>query len=160
MKVLSINKRGLAGFAALVCMIAASSVLSMAANKSVVRDLNSPITFSGECCSSWTTSVKVIEPEKLAPIVVTWSADYRATTPFYSGVMVNGGPCTFDGPLFIPTATPEDGTYAQRTVQWVIMPGDYKLVPGPNVIKLCGGAVFPGGTLIVGFNTLTARLDQ
>ncbi len=39
------------------------------------------------------------------------------------------------------------------------MPGDYKLVKGPNEITLCGGGVYSDtDTLTLGFNTLTARL--
>jgi len=44
-------------------------------------------------------------------------------------------------------------------VQWLIMPGDYRLVKGANEITLCGGAVYSDtDTLTLGFNTLTAGL--
>jgi hypothetical protein len=118
------------------------------------------MTETGKCCFNWDLSLRVIEPERLVPIVVTWSTDYQSNAVFYSGLSVNGGPCAFYGPGNIPTFMPEDGlSYATRTVQWLIMPGDYKLVKGANEITLCGGGVYSDAdSLTLGFNTLTAHL--
>jgi len=50
---------------------------------------------------------------------------------------------------------------ATITFQWVIMPGDYKLTPGRNVIRLCGGGVSSNtDTITLGFGTLTARFGK
>jgi len=148
--------------AAAACLIVVGSISALAAPKASVLRVSDPgVTETGKCCFNWDQSLRVFEPERLVPIVVTWSTDYQSTAPFYSGVSVNGGPCTFYGPGNISTFTPEDGlTYTTRTVQWLIMPGDYKLVKGANEITLCGGGVYSDtDTLTLGFNTLTARLE-
>ena len=38
----------------------------------------------------------------------------------------------FYGPASLSPFSPEDGTYNSKTFQWVIMPGDYALMRGPN----------------------------
>lgn len=161
MNVLSkVNKRSLVLFAALVCMIAASSVAALAVPKGQVLrgDYDS---HTGRCCSRWGVSVRVNEPDTVVPIVITWSTDYQSNAPFLAGLSLNSGPCTFFGPAFIPTFTPTDDTYASITLQWVILPGDYGLVKGVNVISLCGGGVFAETDKIgLGFNTLAARMGK
>jgi hypothetical protein len=138
------------------------SISALAAPKTSVLRITYPgATETGKCCFKWDQSLRVIEPERLVPIVVTWSTDYQSNRPFYSGLSANGGPCTFDGPGNISAFMPEDGvSYTTRTVQWLIMPGDYKLVKGVNEITLCGGGVYSDtDTLTLGFSTLTARLE-
>ena len=77
------------------------------------------------------------------------------------GFSLNDGPCTFFGPKSIPAFNPGDSTMATITFQWVIMPGDYKLTPGRNVIRLCGGGVSSNtDTITLGFGTLTARFGK
>jgi len=158
-----VNLRYLALIVAVAGLIVAGSTSLFAAPRgSVLRVTLQGVPHAGLCCSTWGQFVRVVEPERMAPIVVTWSTDYQADAPFYVGISLNGGACAFDGPAGMPTFVPEDGTsYASRTFQWVIMPGDYKLVKGPNVITLCGGAVnSDADTLTLGFNTLTARLAE
>jgi len=93
------------------------SVLA-APKPSVLRVTDPGVTESGKCCFNRDQSVRVIEPERLVPIVVTWSTDYQSNAPFYSGLSVNGGPCTFYGPGNISAFMPEDGlSYTMRTVQ-------------------------------------------
>jgi hypothetical protein len=159
---LEITKRSLVCLATLACMVAGGSGAALATVKGpVLRDITSGSTHTGTCCSIWNQSVRVIEPDKLVPIVITWSTDYRSNAPFYSGLSVNGGPCTFYGSAYIPASAPEDETFASKTIQWVLMPGDYKLVKGANVIKLCGGGVFSDtDSITLGFNTLAARLEK
>jgi hypothetical protein len=153
-------KRNLALSAAVVCLIAATSVAAVAMPKTeVVRgDFDS---HTGRCCTQWDVSVSVSEPETLVPIVVTWSTDYQSNAPFMTGLSLNGGYCTFLGPAFIPTFNPTDNTFASTTLQWVIMPGDYGLVRGKNVITVCDGGVFAEtDNIVLGFNTLTARVGK
>jgi hypothetical protein len=147
--------------AAVASLMVVSSISALAAPKPAVLRVDYPgTTLTGKCCFNWDLSLRVIEPERLLPIVVTWSADYQSDALFYSGLSVNGGPCAFYGPGVIPTFVPDDlASYATRTVQWLIMPGDYKVVKGVNEITLCGGGVYSDtGTLTLGFTTLTAQL--
>lgn len=159
-----LSKRRIALMVAVTGLIAVTSVSVLAAppKSSVLRVTLLDVPHTGLCCSSWDESVSVIEPDRLVPIVVTWSTDYQATAPFYAGLRVNGGPCTFDGPANLPAFVPDDGTsYTSETFQWVIMPGDFKLTKGPNVITLCGGAAkSETDTITLGFNTLTAHLQH
>ena len=157
----SFNKRARSLAAAAILMLAAS-IPALAAPKSAVLRIDYPgMTETGKCCFNWGLSLRVIEPERLVPIVVTWSTDYQADAVIYSGLSVNGGPCAFYGPGIINTFVPDDiVSYASRTVQWLIMPGDYKVVKGVNEITLCGGGVYSdAATLTLGFNTLTAHLQ-
>jgi len=147
--------------ALLAGMIATASTSAFAVpNAQVLRETaGGPHT--GKCCSSWDESIRINEPDTLVPVVVTWSAQYQSSAPFLAGLSVNGGPCTFYGSPAIPAFAPADDTYASITLQWVIMPGDYGLVKGRNVLKLCGGAVFADtDTITIGFNTLAARLGK
>jgi hypothetical protein len=139
------NKRTLS-LAAAACLMLTGPISALAASKSSVLRVTYPgVTETGKCCFNWDQSLRVIEPERLVPIVVTWSTDYQSNAPFYSGLSVNGGPCAFYGPGNISTFVPADGLgYTTRTVQWLIMPGDYKLVRGANEITLCGGGVLLG----------------
>lgn len=117
-------------------------------------------THTGYLLKTWEPKVTVNEPENLAPIVVTWSGSYRATTGFYVGVRVNDGACVFNGSSSIPAFFPDDYSSTSVTLQWVFMPGDYKLTRGTNVISLCGGSSVWGsnGTIELGLNTMFAQL--
>ena len=162
MEILAYFKKSARLLATAVGLLVAGSTLALAAPKPAVLRIDYPgITETGKCCFNWDLSLKVIEPERLVPIVVTWSTDYQSDALFYSGLSVNGGPCAFYGPGIITTFVPDDiASYATRTVQWLIMPGDYKVVKGVNEITLCGGGVYSDtATLTLGFNTLTAHLE-
>jgi hypothetical protein len=162
MEILANFKKSARLAATAVGLLLAGSFLALAAPKaSVLRVTDPGQTEIGRCCYDWDLSVRVIEPERLVPIVITWSTDYQSNAPFYSGLRVNGGPCAFDGPGNISPFIPEDGLlYTTRTVQWLLMPGDYQLTKGVNVITLCGGAVYSDtDTLTLGFNTLTAHIE-
>lgn len=161
MKILAILSTRARLQVAAACLMVVASIPALAAPKPPVLRIDYPgVTETGKCCFNWDLSLRVIEPERLLPIVVTWSADYQSDALFYSGLSVNGGPCAFYGPGVIPTFVPDDiASYATRTVQWLIMPGDYKVVKGVNEITLCGGGVYSDtGTLTLGFTTLTAQL--
>ena len=162
MKIIATLHKCARGLAAAACLMVVVSMPSIAAPKASVSRVTYPgTTHTGKCCFNWDQTLRLTEPERLVPIAVTWSTDYQSNAPFYSGLSVNGGPCTFYGPGHISTFVPEDGvSYTTRTVQWLIMPGDYKLVKGTNEITLCGGGVgSDGDTLTLGFNTLTAHLE-
>jgi hypothetical protein len=157
-----LDKRSLGFFAALVWMIAAGSISALAAPKTQVLRSVADGTYTGPCCSTWDESVSVYEPSPVVPIVVTWSTDYQSNAPFIAGLSLNGGPCTFFGSGSLPAPTTNDGIYyASATFQWVILPGDYGLRQGRNVLSLCGGGVFSDtDTITIGFNTLAARLAK
>jgi hypothetical protein len=162
MKIHANFKKSARLLATAVGLLVAGSIVVIAAPKPPVLRVDYPgMTETGKCCFNWDLSLRVTEPERPVPIVVTWSTDYQADAVFYSGLSVNGGPCAFYGPGVMSTFIPDDiVSYSTRTVQWLIMPGDYKLVKGPNQIKLCGGGVYSDtATLTLGFGTLTAHLE-
>jgi hypothetical protein len=159
MKNVMLAGRSLSVTLLLVLMIAGAALSAFAADPgSPVSRISYPgETHKGLCCKTWDAKVTINEPERPVPIIVTFSTGYRATGPFYVGMRLNGGPCVFNGPGYIPTYNPAEFSYASETFQWVIMPGDYLLAKGSNVIKVCGGAVFSGDdTIELGANTLTA----
>jgi hypothetical protein len=160
-RLLQASKRTLVLVTALAGVIALGSIAAVAVpTAQVLRDTNGD-NHTGRCCSTWDQSVRVNEPTKPVPIVVTWSADYQTEVPFLVGLRLNGGPCTFYGSSALPAGSPADGTFASKTFEWVIMPGDFGLVSGSNVIRLCGGGVFADtDSIVIGFSTLTARVGK
>ena len=174
MKVLSVfNKRNLVLLGLLVCVFTMWSTSLYAQNAQtsdtaqappkIVRTAYTGETHVGRCCKLWDASITVTEPQdKLVPIVVTFSMDYRATAPSYAGLRLNDGVCTFYGPANIPAYSPDnEASFTPATFQWIILPGDYKLVKGPNVVTVCGGGAdffSENDTITLGFNTLSAEL--
>lgn len=160
MKIFSrINNQGVRLLAALIFTIAMACGSAMAANNGILRS-NADGTFTGRCCTRWDESVTVYEPSKLVPIVVTWSTDYQSNAPFIVGLSLNGGACTLYGSASMTAQNPNDGLYmAPASHQWVILPGDYGLRSGKNVLTLCGGGVI-GDTdsITISGNTLVAHL--
>ena len=142
-------------------VFASLSASAQTPEKPIFRSEYPGETHTGYLYSSWEPKVTINEPlKKLLPIVVTWSGSYRATTPFYVGVQINDGPCVFNGPSQIATYFPDDFSSTSVTLQWVFMPGDYKLGNGTNTITLCGASSVWGsdGTITLGQNTMSARL--
>lgn len=158
------NKRNLMLLAIAVGIFTIGSIsVAAQALPKVLRTTSPGETHVGRCCKVWDASITVTEPpDKLVPIVVTWSMDYRATAPFYAGIRLNDGVCAFYGPAYVPTFSPEDEFLSNsKTFQWVIMPGDYKLKKGNNVVTVCGGGVdffAENDTIVLGSNTLSAEL--
>src|SRR5512146_229263 len=173
MKVLSVfNKRNLVALGLLVCAFTMWST-SLYAQTAPTSDTQTPpkivrTTYTGEthvgrCCKPWDASITVTEPQdKVVPIIVTFSMDYRATAPFYAGLRLNDGVCGSYGPTNVPTFSPDtEASFTPVTFQWVILPGDYKLAKGPNTVTVCGGGVdffAENDTIMLGFNTLSAEL--
>jgi hypothetical protein len=146
--------------AILACLIAAGSVSALAVPANQVLRVQFNQTFQGKCCFLWGETVRVTEPSVIAPVVVTWSTDYRSNAPFLSGLSVNGGPCMFFGSGSIPASSASDGTFGSRTFQWLIFPND-GLLRGTNTFTLCGGGVFANtDSITLGFNTLAVRLSK
>jgi hypothetical protein len=147
--------------AAVIFTIAMVCGSAMAADRGILRS-NADGTYTGPCCSSWDESVTVNEPNVPVPIVVTWSTDYQSNAPFIVGLNLNGGPCTLYGPGSITAQNPADAIHlASASFQWVILPGDYGLRSGKNVITLCGGGLL-GDTdsITIWGNTLVAHLER
>jgi hypothetical protein len=118
--------------------------------------------FQGMCCFSMREKVSLSEPSQISPVIVTFSTDYQATREFVVAVSVNGGACNAVGPVILDPFGKGDGSgpFDAHMFQWVIMPSD-GLVPGQNTFTLCGGSFsFPDGVLMLGFNTLSARLSK
>ena len=141
-------------------MLVTSFAAHAATNGATLRVMAQGETHTGFCCTVWSDSIEVSQPEKPVPMVITWSADYRSTGPMLVGIRLNNGPCTFCGPAYLPAAVPANDTYASTATQWVIMPGDYGLVKGSNTIRLCGGGISSADSISLGFYTLIVRLDK
>ena len=156
-----VNKPGIRLLAALIFMIAMACGSALAGDKGILRS-NANGTYTGPCCSRWDESVTVHEPSTLVPIVVAWSTDYQSNAPFIVGLSLNGGACTLFGSASMTAQNPYDGMYlAPASYQWVILPGDYGLRSGKNVITLCGGGVISDTDQItVWGNTLVAHLER
>lgn len=156
-----INKQKISMLAALIFTIAMACGSAMAANKRILRS-SAVGTYTGPCCSRWDESVTVYEPNMLLPIVVTWSTDYQSNAPFIVGLSLNGGPCSLFGSASMTAQNPYDGRFlAPASYQWVILPGDYGLRSGKNVITLCGGGVMSDtDTITIWGNTLVAHLER
>ena len=154
------NQRGVRALAALVFIIATAAGSAMAANKSVLRS-DADGTYTGRCCARWDESVTVFEPTAMVPVVVTWSTDYQANAPFIVGLSLNGGACTLFGPASMTPHNPANSHLAPAMYQWVVLPGDYGLRPGKNVITLCGGGtVGDTDSITIWGNTLVAHLAR
>lgn len=134
----------------LLCMAVFACLLAGATNVAVAvppaQALRSAdfITLTGQCCFSWNKTVKVAEPAKVVPLVVTFSFDHIfAGDVTLVGLSVNNGPYQFYGaksvyPLF------HDGNAAQtRTFNWVVLPSDGRppvLYTREATLSLCAGA--------------------
>jgi hypothetical protein len=157
----TVNNRRVAFFGVLIFMLAAASISALAQQRTQVLREVAGGYHTGMCCSTWDEFVIMHETGSAVPIIVTWSTEYQANAPFLVGLSLNGGYCTFFGPGSIPAFSSTDDTLTSMSFQWVIMPGDYGLRRGRNVIHLCGGGVFGDtGTITIGFNTLAAQLAE
>ena len=156
-----ISNLQLSAIAVLAMLVVGSfSTAYAATNGGTARVMLQGETHTGYCCSVWSQSVEVVETASPAPIIVTFSSDYRANESMLVGLQLNDGPCVFYGPAFLQAAQPANDMYASATLQWVIMPGDYKLAKGTNSVRVCGGGVSETGSISLGFYTLNARLDK
>jgi hypothetical protein len=144
-------------------LMLATSIAARAATNSGgnLRLIEQGATYTGLCCKVWTDSIEVMQPEKQVPMVVTWSTDYRSDGPMLLGLRLNTGASRFYGPAHLPAAAPANELlYASATLQWVIMPGDYTLGKGPNTVAVCGGGIEATDSIVLGFYTLSVRLDK
>ncbi len=153
------NKQNIGVLAALMFTIVMACGSAMASDKRILRS-NVDGTYTGTCCTRFDESVTVYEPTALVPVVVTWSTDYQSNAPFMAGLSLNGGPCTLYGASSMTAQNPNE-YMASASFQWVIVPGDYGLHSGKNVITLCGGGM-TGDTdsITIWGNTLVARLER
>ena len=150
---------------ALACAVFAGSIFSLAVPAGqVFRYLGEPVTFVGDCCSSWNESVSVTEPSTVVPIVVTFSSDYQASAEGQVGLSLNGGLCNlFFGLNRLPEfnlGSGGKGPFGNVSYQWVIISSD-GLKVGKNELELCGGGSFgDNATIVLGFNTLAVRISK
>lgn len=157
------NKYTLVAVATFASLMLANSLAAQTAIKTGrnLRVIEDGATFTGACCKVLTDSIEVVEPERPVPIIVTWSTDYRSDGPMLLGLRLNDGPCAFYGSAHLQAAAPANELlYASTTFTWVILPGDYLLRKGSNTVVVCGGGIEATDTLVLGFHTLSARLDK
>ena len=143
----------------ILCLLAVSAMVASAALSAHAADEQRTLTLKpvmGPCCFLFGPAVTVNEPSNPTPVVVTFTTDYTSNARFFLGLNVNSRGCTFYGSREAPQAT----NFTPAAYQWVIFPGDGVLLPGVNIISLCGG---PGDPVIatfnMGFETLTAHRD-
>jgi len=153
--ILRITKQRIAVFAViLACMGIATTAFAIPPNE-VLQKGDKPV-FTGKCCFSWGDTVSVTETAKVAPVVVTWSADYQSTNQTFVGLAVNGHPCQ------VPIFQNLDGSgslFKARAFQWVLLPSD-GLIKGTNTITLCGGGARDTDTVTLGFRGLAVIISK
>jgi len=120
-----------------------------------VLKIESPLNFTGPCCSSLGEGIAVTEPAKPVPVVVTWQVNVFESGGFNVGLMVNGGSCMGYGSGSISNTTDA----SPRTFQWIIFPSD-GLRAGSNTFTLCGGGTFGDTFLATTGMNLIARLSN
>ena len=140
---------------AIACVLMGMAALAFAVPPNEVVRVETNQTFTGVCCFTWGETVTLTEPRALVPVVVIWSTDYQTSGNFVAGISVNGHPCMSMHPLDQLFNT--DGTFDDRSLQWVIFPAD-GLIKGNNTFTLCGGGF--AGSITLGFNTLAVRIAR
>jgi len=155
-------------FAAIMaCLIVAGTGSAFATNlkpNQVFRSLSST-TLNGKCCFLWGESVTVTEPIAVAPVTITWSADYavHVIDLYLVGLSVNNGACTTlsYGSRALQAYTTGDGDgYASASFQWVVLPSD-GLKKGTNTFELCGGGEnSDSDSVTLGNNTLVVKIGD
>ena len=156
MKILrKISRRQIMGLAAiLACLAFAAYAFALPMNQ-VLQKGDKPVE-NGKCCFSWGDTVSVVEPAKVTPVVVTWSADYQSTNQSFVGLAINGHPCQ------VPEFHNLDSTgslFGARAFQWVVLPSD-GLIKGTNTITLCGGGARDTDTVTLGFRGLAVIISK
>jgi hypothetical protein len=154
------NKRSTLLVAAIACLILAGSVSAFAIPPNQVARSLETQTVTGKCCFLFGSSVSVVEPATVVPVVVTFSTDYlNNSEPFAVGLSVNGTGCSFYGNGSIPVFSATD-QFANASFQSIVFPSN-GLVKGRNTFQLCGGGELTTGAHITfGFNTLTVQISK
>jgi hypothetical protein len=150
-----VMKQRAAGLAVVLAILDIATLAHAIPLKQLLRKGDKPM-FTGKCCFSFGDSVTVKEPADITPVLVTFTADYQATSVFSVGIAVNGHPCqdTFVLDSFGPAY------FRSRAFQWVLLPSD-GLIKGNNTITVCGGAASdPNSTLTLGFRTLAVTISN
>lgn len=154
-----LKKRNILFIAALFCMIMAGSISALAVPPTQVFLTLEAVNLTGKCCFNWPDKIKLTQPTAVAPVVVTWSAEYRTGNAFIVGLTVNNGPCTAFGPRTMDVFAPSDGSGTTKAFQWVVPPS--VMVKGVNTFQVCGGGALHNDDLILlGIRTLSARLGK
>jgi hypothetical protein len=153
-----VNKHSVVFGAALICLMVAGSVSAFAADAGVARSLSGQ-TITAQCCVLTGLTAKLTEPIVIAPVTVTFNADYSITGESVFALSVNGGPCLNFGSAIAAYLQHEGGNAVySSTYQWVVLPTDGVLVNGSNIFSLCTGGHEISQTVMLGFRTLEARI--
>jgi hypothetical protein len=160
MKVTQLNKRSVLQVATTACLLLAGALSAFAIPPNQVARFLEAQTITGKCCFLFGSSVSVVEPAAVAPVVVTFTTDYQNNSePFAVGLSVNGTPCSFYGNGSIPVFSATD-QFANGSFQSIVFPSN-GLVQGRNTFQLCGGGeLTTGAHITLGFNTLVVQLSK
>jgi hypothetical protein len=157
-----LNKRNILFAAALSCLMLAGSLPAFAVPTPQVARILNIQTFTAQCCVLLGPTVHLNEPSTIAPVIVTWSADYADTGTVLFGLSLNGKPCAFFGSGVAPLTTLDPKStsiFLSSSFQWVVLPAD-GLVKGSNSFTVCGGGVGGSVTMNIGSNTLTVQISK
>ena len=161
-----ITRSELLCLAVLACLLAGATSVAVAVPPGQALRSGDFLTLTGQCCFSWNKTVKVTEPPKVVPVVVTFSLDHIfGGDVTLVGLSVNSGPCQFYGAKSIYPLFHNDDTAQTRTFNWVVLPSDgppgNALHKGSNSFTLCGGAQrFASSSITLENSTLVVRISD
>jgi hypothetical protein len=156
------NKRNVLIVASLTSLILVGSISAFAVPPAQVARTVDVQSITAKCCVLLNPTVTLTEPAAVAPVIVTWGADYNTSGTAQFGLSVNGGPCVAYGPFVVqePVLIPGSNSITvSGTHQWVVIPSD-GLVKGKNRFQLCGGGFGATETINIGFSTLTVQISK
>ena len=157
-----VNKGRAMSVAALACLMLAGSVSAYAVPMSQVARILTIKTTTAACCVLLGPTVTITEPTTVAPVIVTWSADYAPSGTVVFDLSLNGGPCAFFGSGVAPALQLAPGSasiFLSGSFQWVVLPAD-GLKKGANTYSVCGGGVGGPVTFSTGSSTLTVQISK
>jgi hypothetical protein len=158
----NITRRGavLAVATTMVLMVGALSAFATPTQQ--VARTTTVQTIMAKCCVLFSPSVRINEPSTIAPVIVTFGADYNLSGTAQLGLSVNGGPCVAYGPFVgqEPVLIPGSSSITvSGTWQWIVFPSD-GLVKGLNTFQPCGGGFGQSVTLNIGFTSLSVQISK
>ena len=157
------NKRNALFIVAMSVALLASSVSAFAVPANQVTRKLVINTFKAQCCVLLGSTVTLVEPATVQPVILTWSTDFAVDGTALFGLSVNGGSCALYGSGVAPSVASGPGTtsaFVSGSFQWVVFPSD-GLVKGTNTFSVCGGGANSSVVnLVLGSRTLTVQISK
>jgi hypothetical protein len=159
------NKQNALYLVTIACLMLVGSISAFAIPPAQVGRTFTVQTARAICGSSFCQeelilpTISLTEPDKVTPVIVTWSADYNTTGTSVVGMSLNGGTCTAYGPFTLQEPQLIAGSNSvtvSGTHQWVLLPSD-GLVKGKNTFQVCVAGYEEFQTINIGYSTLTVQ---